>query len=87
LSLLTSDGKHDFRIEIEYFKGNSAYAKYSKFKIYPEEDNYKLEVSGYSGNAVDSLENQNGMMFTTYDKDHDIWSTVNCAERFQGAWW
>ncbi|XP_060604598.1 fibrinogen C domain-containing protein 1-like [Ruditapes philippinarum] len=86
LSLLTSDGEHDLRIEIEDFEGNSAYAKYSKFKIYPEENNYKLEVSGYSGTAGDSLEYHNGMMFSTYDRDHDTRST-NCAEKHHGAWW
>jgi hypothetical protein len=87
LSLLTSDGDHELRIEIEDFEGNSAYAKYSKFKIYPEEDNYKLEVSGYSGTAGDSLDYHNGMMFTTYDRDNDKWVT-NCAENNgHGAWW
>ncbi|XP_060600370.1 fibrinogen-like protein 1 [Ruditapes philippinarum] len=86
LSLLTSDGEHELRIEIEDFEGNSAYAKYSKFKIYPEENNYKLEVSGYSGTAGDSLEWHNGMMFSTYDRDHDK-SSSNCAERWHGAWW
>ncbi|XP_060604596.1 techylectin-5B-like [Ruditapes philippinarum] len=86
LSLLTSDGEHELRIEIEDFEGNSAYAKYSKFKIYPEEDNYKLEVSGYSGTAGDSLEYHNGMIFSTYDRDQDKWSS-NCAKSFHGAWW
>ncbi|XP_060604595.1 microfibril-associated glycoprotein 4-like [Ruditapes philippinarum] len=86
LSLLTSDGEHELRIEIEDFEGNSAYAKYSKFKIYPEEDNYKLKVSGYSGTAGDSLEWHYGMMFSTYDRDNDSdWS--NCAEINHGAWW
>ncbi|XP_060604623.1 fibrinogen C domain-containing protein 1-like [Ruditapes philippinarum] len=86
LSLLTSNGVHELRIEIEDFEGNSAYAKYSQFKIYPEENNYKLEVSGYNGTAEDSLDYHNGMMFTTYDRDHDKWSS-NCAERWHGAWW
>jgi hypothetical protein len=86
LSLLTSDGDHELRIEIEDFEGNSAYAKYSKFKIYPEEDNYKLEVSGYSGTAGDSLEYHNGVMFSTHDRDHDKRSG-NCAKSFHGAWW
>ncbi|XP_060580114.1 ficolin-1-like [Ruditapes philippinarum] len=87
LSLLTSDGEHELRIEIEDFEGNSAYAKYSKFKIYPEENNYKLEVSGYSGTARDSLKYHNGIMFSTYDRDQDTWSTVNCAMILHGAWW
>ncbi|XP_060580117.1 fibrinogen-like protein 1 [Ruditapes philippinarum] len=87
LSLLTSDSVYELRIEIEDFEENSAYAKYSKFKIYPEEDNYKLEVSGYSGTAGDSLAFHNGMMFSTYDRDHDTYSSGNCAKARHGAWW
>ena len=28
-----------------------------------------------------------GQQFTTYDQDHDKNSALNCAERYQGAWW
>ncbi|XP_060600056.1 fibrinogen-like protein 1 [Ruditapes philippinarum] len=87
LSLLTSDGGHELRIDMEDFEGNSAYAKYSKFKVYPEEDNYRLEVSGYSGTAGDSLRRHNGAMFSTYDRDHDTSRTMNCAKSNHGAWW
>ncbi|XP_060558349.1 ficolin-1-like [Ruditapes philippinarum] len=86
LSLLTSDGRHELRIDMEDFEGNSAYAKYSKFKVYQEEDNYKLEVSGYSGTAGDSLDYHNGMMFSTYDRDQDT-ASDNCAKSWHGAWW
>ncbi|XP_060569084.1 angiopoietin-related protein 7-like [Ruditapes philippinarum] len=86
LSSLTLGGEHELRIELEDFDGNSVYAKYSKFKIYPEEDNYKLEVSGYSGTAGDALENHNGMMFSTFDRDNDKYDS-NCAVKYHGAWW
>ncbi|XP_060593468.1 angiopoietin-related protein 7-like [Ruditapes philippinarum] len=86
LSLLTANGTHELRIELEDFDGNSTYAKYSKFKIYPEEDNYKLEVSGYSGTAWDSLDFHNGMMFSTFDRDNDK-NSDNCALGRHGAWW
>ncbi|XP_060569069.1 microfibril-associated glycoprotein 4-like [Ruditapes philippinarum] len=79
-------GEHELRIELEDYDGNSAYAKYSKFKIYPEEDNYKLEVRGYSGNAGDSLDYHNGMMFSTFDRDNET-DKRHCAVQFHGAWW
>ena len=34
----------------------------------------------------DSMNQHNGMMFTTQDRDHDTKST-NCAVEFHGAWW
>ncbi|XP_053387034.1 fibrinogen C domain-containing protein 1-B-like [Mercenaria mercenaria] len=87
LSILTATGDHELRIDMEDFGGNRAFAKYSKFRIYPEEDKYKLDVSGYSGNASDSLEYHNGMAFTTFDNDNDKGSSENCAISWHGAWW
>ncbi|XP_045184083.2 angiopoietin-related protein 7-like [Mercenaria mercenaria] len=83
LSILTAKGDHELRIDMEDFDGNKAYAKYSKFKVYPEEDKYKLEVSGYSGNAGDSLGYHNGMAFSTFDND----KSGHCAKSYHGAWW
>ena len=62
------------------------YAEYSKFEISDEGTGYKLTVSGYKGNASDSLSQQNGKKFSTKDKDEDSWSG-NCAVSNKGAWW
>eukprot|EP00112_Aurelia_sp_Birch-Aquarium-sp1_P008153 Seg1894.9 transcript_id=Seg1894.9/GoldUCD/mRNA.D3Y31 product=Tenascin-R protein_id=Seg1894.9/GoldUCD/D3Y31 len=63
-----------------------AFAKYSHFKVGNEANNYKLEVSGYSGNSGDSLAYHNGMPFTTKDSDNDG-NGSNCAVDCKGAWW
>ncbi|XP_060573635.1 ryncolin-1-like [Ruditapes philippinarum] len=94
LNLLTDDNRqHELRIDLEDFDGNRAYAKYSSFKILPEEMKYKLEVGGYTGNAGDSLEAPNdkghihdGMEFSTKDNDNDN-SSGHCASMYKGAWW
>lgn len=48
------------------------YAIYTKFKIYSEAENYKLEIGGYEGNAGDSLNDpwygSNISPFSTYDR-------------------
>ncbi|XP_078492907.1 fibrinogen C domain-containing protein 1-like [Ciona intestinalis] len=44
-------------------------------------------MSGYSGNAGNSLSYHNGSRFTTWDVDHDVWSSGNCAVVVHGAWW
>ncbi|XP_053386210.1 angiopoietin-1-like [Mercenaria mercenaria] len=79
VNILTDDGEtHELRIDLEDHDGNRAYAKYSKFKVGSESTNYTLEVSGYSGDAGDSLFKpsnnyriHNGMQFSTKDRDND----------------
>ncbi|XP_053386798.1 fibrinogen-like protein 1 [Mercenaria mercenaria] len=87
LNNITGRGDHGLRIDMEDFDGNKAYTKYSKFKVYPEEDMYKLHVSGYSGNAGNSLKYHNKMAFTTFDDDNDNYKFGNCARQHRGAWW
>ncbi|XP_060603192.1 fibrinogen-like protein 1 [Ruditapes philippinarum] len=86
LHVLTEHGNHELRIDIEDFEGNKAYAKYSHFKVHGEVDKYRLEVSGYSGNAGDSLSSHNKMAFSTVDRDNDPYNG-NCAKDYRGAWW
>ncbi|KAL5517871.1 hypothetical protein EMCRGX_G003502 [Ephydatia muelleri] len=59
--------------ELSFAVGNSA-------------SKYPLTVSGYSGNAGDSMSYHSGMKFSTYDQDNDEWGQ-NCAQVFKGAWW
>ena len=67
------------------------YAEYSSFVVLSEADNYRLQVSGYSGNAGDALNYHNDMMFTTYDRDNDSWTNNlfnnNCAVMIGGGFW
>jgi len=78
-----------------YIGGTWYYAEYSTFSIDPESNKYTLQVSGYSGNAGDSLldpaisgtVNLNGMGFTTSDVDNDRWPGGSCAQNHGGGWW
>jgi len=42
---------YELRVDLEDFEGNSAYAKYSTFRVADEVEDYKLTVDGYSGTA------------------------------------
>ena len=47
---------------------------FSDFYVEDENDNYRLQVSGYNGTAGDWLNYHNGMQFSTTDRDNDNWS-------------
>ena len=103
LHLLTSSQPYRLRVEMEKWSTNLWYsAEYWTFKIGDElNDKYRLEVSGYSGDAGDSLQYEgdwdgngnfgrhyhNGMSFTTNDQDNDKKTTGNCATNCGGGWW
>ncbi|XP_023805551.2 microfibril-associated glycoprotein 4 isoform X2 [Oryzias latipes] len=80
--------KYELLVDMEDFEGNKAYARYSSFSIGPEDEGYKLEVTGFTdGGAGDSLSYHSGMKFSTFDKDQDIWYANNCAKHRLGAFW
>ncbi|KAE8595613.1 hypothetical protein XENTR_v10015812 [Xenopus tropicalis] len=87
LSHLTSTGTWDLRVDLKDFNNTAYYAKYSAFRIAPASDNYRLTIGAFlGGNAGDSLSYNNGMAFSTKDRDNDQWSS-NCATNWPGAWW
>ena len=86
LHRLTASNSTELRVDLADFDGHTAYAKYSSFKVGASDSEYTMTVSGYSGNAGDSLGVHDGQMFSTKDRDNDVWAS-NCAEQFIGAWW
>ena len=75
------------RVELGDWEGNSYYAEYSQFVVGDSSTNYRMNVSGYNGNAGNQLRHHSGQMFTTYDQDHDRHGVRNCAVRNIGGWW
>ena len=51
--------------------GQQWYAKYKHFQVGNWAANYKLTVSGYTGDAGDSLTRHNNAQFSAKDADHD----------------
>ncbi|XP_078698762.1 ficolin-1-like [Branchiostoma floridae x Branchiostoma belcheri] len=86
LHRLTAQGGHELRVDLEDFEGNSAFAKYSHFRVEDEWNKYRLTVGGYSGTAGDSMSRHSSMFFTTKDRDNDV-GNANCAQQYKGAWW
>ncbi|CAC5418166.1 unnamed protein product [Mytilus coruscus] len=71
-------------------------ALYKVFRVGDATNGYTLEVEDYNkteDDAGDSISSglpeyiNNGMKFSTYDRDNDNHNTSNCAEKYKGAWW
>jgi len=102
MHLLTSSQPYRLRVEVQQWSTNLWFsAEYWSFKIGDElNDKYRLEVSGYSGDAGDALQYDrdwagdgkfgyylhDGQKFTTYDEDNDDYG-INCADDRGGGWW
>ncbi|XP_005099182.1 fibroleukin [Aplysia californica] len=82
---LTSQGRCELRIDLR-FQGKNYYASYDNFSLSGETENYKLQLSGFSGNASDSMAYHNHKVFSTKDRDNDSWGG-SCANAYHGAWW
>ena len=54
--LANAPGNYELRIDLEDWDGETRYAQYSLFDIGGQEDNYKLAVKSYTGNAGDISE-------------------------------
>ena len=89
ISQLSLTGNYKLRFDLQKFGTNDWYwAEYTTFTVLGEASNYTLQVGGYSSNtSYDALDYNNGMMFTTYDRDNDLRSGSNCAQENQGGFW
>ncbi|XP_063416001.1 ryncolin-1-like [Mytilus trossulus] len=79
------------RVDIQNFKGERRFAKYTTFKVGDALSKYKLTIGGFTGNVPDAFAsgNHNGQKFTTSDNDNDQ-KSGNCAteqNRGGGGWW
>ena len=83
--LLSVKSRYELRVDLGNFDDNTAYAKYNRFMVGSENDNYVLTVDGYSGDARDSLARHN-KQFSTKDRDNDSGSS-SCSQLFKGGWW
>ncbi|XP_050512995.1 fibrinogen C domain-containing protein 1-like [Diabrotica virgifera virgifera] len=74
--------RNELLIELTDTDKNISYAQYSTFSIGCEKDGYPLkELTGYSGNAGDSLTSHINAKFTTLDVDQDK-DPGNCAQKY-----
>lgn len=84
---LSSSAPQELRVDLGDHNNDKSSAHYDTFSVAGPSENYSLQVSGYSGDAGDSLNWHSGKQFTTKDKDNDLHLSKNCASLHSGAWW
>ena len=92
LHCLTSEEEWELRIDYMFLNKTKGYLSYHHFRVGPAYDDYRLSISGFSGNTTDLINSLDGMKFTTRDRDNDnSRSSYNCAVRHAGGnaggWW
>jgi len=89
INILTKEGSHQLRVEMESYDGRKKYAEYNDFRVSDSTDNYRLSIGRYSGNAGNILSLNNKMQFSTYEVDNDEWNWGNCATEYGygGNWY
>ena len=87
---LTSQGNWKLRIDYQLSNGTRSYLSYRQCRVGPAEDQYQLQISGFSSIGQDdpfsSAGTLNGKRFTSHDYDNDL-SSQNCAIRWDGGWY
>ena len=86
---LTASAPQELRIDLEDFFGCKRYARYSTFTVDNATTQYRLTVSGYSGNAGGGSSNDltySSGRFSTKDRDYDT-ANYHCAVYRGSPWW
>ena len=86
-----------FKLRMEFMLRNGWWysVEYDTFRVESKASNYKIRVTGYSGDVYDVMNYgtiadrwfHNGMNFSTYDRDNDRRIGYNCASSYGGGWW
>ncbi|XP_017856869.1 PREDICTED: fibrinogen-like protein 1 [Drosophila arizonae] len=87
LHRLTASQPHELYVYLTDFNNESSYAYYDKIVVAGESEAYALsELGEYSGNAGDSMRDNEHQKFSTFDRDNDQFE-FNCADACLGGWW
>ncbi|XP_061187095.1 fibroleukin-like [Saccostrea echinata] len=90
---LTVEKATSLYVSITLTAGATLYERYDQFYITVEADGYRIQLTGNTtGSLGDSMRvswpnwNINGMKFSTFDRDNDMWTGGVCGHR-EGGWW
>lgn len=89
---LTSGDAYRLRIEMETLDNETWFsAEYASFSVDSESLDYAVHLSGFSGDAGDAFASTkpgcalDGMKFSTFDRDNDLWMSGSCVMTGNGG--
>ena len=82
-ALTESEGTWQFRAEIEDWNGAKLWSESGVFRVHGE--NFTVHSDTETGSRIFSV--QDGMLFSTRDRDNDVNSNGHCAQLQKGGWW
>ncbi|XP_069602470.1 tenascin-X isoform X1 [Ranitomeya imitator] len=85
LHQISSSGSYELRVDLRAGE-EVAFAVYDDFRVEDENENFRLRLGQYRGDAGDSMSYHNNMIFSTYDRDTQR-RILPCAMSYRGAWW
>uniref|UniRef100_A0A1I8FZA7 Fibrinogen C-terminal domain-containing protein n=1 Tax=Macrostomum lignano TaxID=282301 RepID=A0A1I8FZA7_9PLAT len=85
---LTSGPERQLLILMKLWNGTESFARYTRFSVDTEDNDFKLFISGFSGSSGvgDDLAQFNGKRFSAKD-DASGDTEEDCARDAKGAWW
>ena len=87
---LTSQGHWELRIDYHLTNGTKSYLHYNKFAVGSGKDQYPLNIAGFDTigltDPFTSFASQNGIKFSSRDRDNDVHTSLNCAHSYGGFW-
>lgn len=84
---ITRNDNYELLVVMESFNGTRKSARYDRFIVASEFENYKLILGQFvGGDAGDSFSSHDGLMFSTLDRDNDKYDD-SCASFHSSGWW
>ena len=87
LHLITKAARHELYLHAGRFNGETRFSKFDYFEIENEGLKYQLRPGANRIGGIQSMDENFGMFFTTWDKDHDFYSGHCVTNQNRGGFW
>ena len=87
LHILTNQNFYSLRVELTDWNRQVRVTQCSSFLVADEQDDFRLHVSGCSGDAGDGLTSHNGFEFAMASADVEASDSELCVGLKYGGWW